>query len=74
MGVEKETVELPAFAGGVTIPFVRRGSSGAWSVDLDIDLCIQVDDGRDILVRKRVTVKATEQRGRRRSNPLNPDA
>lgn len=65
MGIEKETIANPCFDGVVRVATARRGASGAWSADLDLNLRIQVGDGREVLIRKHVSVKATEQIGRK---------
>lgn len=67
MAVEREDVTMPLSVGSVTVPRIYRGAAGGWSVEMDLNFKIKVGDGREVFVRKRINVCATEQRGRKRT-------
>lgn len=66
MGVEREQVVGVLYEGKAMPLTASRGASGGWSVEFDLNFRILIGDGREVIVRKRVTTRATEQRGRRR--------
>ncbi len=44
---------------------VYRQACGDYSVECDADIEVEIPDGRTIIVRKRVTMRATDTTGRR---------
>ena len=65
--VEKEQFEHPFAVGKVAVPKVCRAAAGYWTVTFDIDFSVKLPDGRQVIVRKQIDVRATEQRGRKPS-------
>lgn len=51
----------------LTVRSVYRQASGDYSVDLDVDVEVAVSYGRTIIVRKGVTMRATDTTGRRQA-------
>ena len=66
--VERESVEHPFAVGSVTVPRAVRQKNGEWSVEFEINFRVKIDETRDVYVRRTLSVRATEQRGRRRVN------
>jgi hypothetical protein len=66
MGVEKEEVNVPWAVGSAVVTRIVRGQAGRWSAEFDLNFRIAVGDGREVFVRKFVSVTANEQRGRKR--------
>ena len=67
MGVGRERHTQFAKQGEVCVTALQRGPAGDWAVALAIDLRLALPDGREVIVRKQVSVRATQQVGRRRS-------
>lgn len=67
--VEREEVHAPFAVGSVVVMRAVRGAAGRWSVELDVNFRIKIDDTRDIYVRKMLSTVANEQRGRKRRFP-----
>lgn len=65
--VERESVEQPFALGSVSVPRAVRQKNGEWSVEFEIDFRVKIDDTRDVYVRRTLSVRATEQRGRKRA-------
>lgn len=65
MGVPRETVSFPFAVGSVKVPQAVRGENGRWSVEFRIEFRVRIDDTRDVLVRRTVSLQATEQLGRK---------
>lgn len=68
MSVEPEQFDDPFSVSSLKVPRVVRAASGGWSVEFEINARIKLPDGREIRVNDRhVMVRATEQRGRKKS-------
>ena len=64
--VEKEQVHAPFAVGSAVITRIYRAACGRWTAEFDLNFRVQVDDTRDVYIRRIVAVGASEQRGRRR--------
>jgi hypothetical protein len=67
MAVEREKHNSFGFNGKASPLQLVRQANGGWGVEFDISFTITLRDGREVIVDKRVSVKANEQRGRRAS-------
>lgn len=67
MSVEREKHNSFGFNGKASPLQLVRQANGQWGVEFDISFTISLRDGREVIVDKRVSVKANEQRGRRAS-------
>ena len=65
MSVEREKHNSFGFRGGAHPLQLVRQANGEWGVEFDISFTLVLRDGREVIVDKRVNVKANEQRGRR---------
>lgn len=65
MAVEKEHFDLLSHEGEVVPISASRGANGDWTIELEAKLRIFIGDGREIVVKKTLRTKATQQRGRR---------
>lgn len=53
--------------GELRVIALERAPAGDWTVAVSIDLSLGLPDGREVVVQKRVRIKATQQIGRRRA-------
>jgi hypothetical protein len=67
MSVEREKHNSFGFSGEASPLQLVRHANGEWGVEFDVSFTISLRDGREVIVDKRVNVKANEQRGRRAS-------
>lgn len=67
MGVEREEIVEPGFAGTVVPVRAVRCENGQWSVELVIDLTVMVDDSRKLRIYRQISVRANDQIGRKRA-------
>jgi hypothetical protein len=67
MSVEREKHNSVGFNGKASPLQLVRHVNGEWGVMFDVSFTIRLRDGREVIVDKRVNVKANEQRGRRAS-------
>lgn len=67
MSVEREKHNSFGFNGKASPLQLVRQANGEWGVEFDMDFTISLRDGREVIVNKRVNVRANEPRGRRPS-------
>lgn len=65
MGVKREVIEKPRLRGGAVPIRASRSLSGAWSVDVQVYIDVQLQDGRTVRAARQVRVRA-EQIGRKK--------
>lgn len=51
--------------GGIKAAKLVRGAAGGWSVKLVVDVAYELPDGRQVIVKRHIGVRATEQIGRK---------
>ena len=67
MAVEREEIERPFAVGSCSVPRAVRQANGDWFVEFEIDFRVKIDNTRDVYVRRTVSLRASEQRGRKRA-------
>ncbi len=67
MAVEREEIDKPFAMGKAEVRALRRHAAGNWTAEFDVNFLILLSDGREIIVNRRVNVRANEQRGRKRA-------
>ena len=65
--VEREIHKRFSQCGEINAVKLVRGAAGGWSVHLVLDVAYQLPDGRQVIVKRHIGVRATEQIGRKRN-------
>lgn len=67
MGVERERIEWPKSSGSAIVTGATRQANGDWSIQVAMKFRVIIDETRDVYLERTVSVRASEQRGRKRA-------